>query len=145
MIFYPFPEKATAINFQIKFLIIDQCFMGRQAGQRRAAVRVVVILNYYYLDFTSQNSLQVLSPRQIRGKLNYGPFPGAQFLDLCAMASKASTNSIENCFGLRLFWCSTEHTTRTTPPDNASYDMRDNLDSASDKRPFSIKKKLFTG
>ena len=36
------------------------------------------ILNYYYeLDFTSQNSLQVLSPRQIRGKLNYGPFPGA--------------------------------------------------------------------
>ena len=36
------------------------------------------ILNYYYeLDFMSQNSLQVLSPRQIRGKLNYGPFPGA--------------------------------------------------------------------
>ena len=139
VIFIIISENVFAINFQIKVLIIDQCFMGRQAGQQWAALRVVVILNYYYLDFTSQNSLQVLSPRQIRGKLNYGPFPGAQFLDLCAMASKASTNSIENCFGLRLFWCS------TTPPDIASYDMRDNLDSASDKRPFSIKKKLFTG
>ena len=53
-------------------------------------------MSYYNeLDFTSQNSLQVLSPRQIRGKLNYGPFPGANSEHRSALCARLAQTALK--------------------------------------------------